>query len=144
MGINVRQKGQRAERDAIKLLQPVIDRVYCLYGYEPPFLERNQQQTNRGGYDIIGLEWIALEIKHQEKLQVEQWWQQALRQTKNGQTTVLMYKRNNVSWRVRLRGSVGNTICTVEVDTQDFLNWFEERLHYLLQWQMAGEQNGTV
>lgn len=130
MAINVRQKGQRAEREAIKLLQPVIDTVYAEVGQEPPMLERNQQQTNKGGYDIIGLPWLALEIKHQKVLKIEAWWEQTLRQAKGKQMPVLMYKQNNGKWRVRINQQVGQRNIPVEISVGDFLLHFEELVHW--------------
>lgn len=131
MGINARDKGQRAERAAVKLLQPIVDRLTTRLGIDAILIERNQQQTNKGGYDLIGLDWLALEIKHQEKLQVEQWWQQCLRQARTGQEPVLMYKQNNIKWRVRMHGAVyvvdWYQDCVTEISLDDFLPYFEHR-----------------
>ena len=132
--VNVRAKGQRAEREAIKLLQPVVDKVYMRLGKEPPLLERNQMQTHRGGYDLVGLEWLSMEIKHQETLKVDEWWEQCIMQTRPGQMPVLMYKQNNVKWRVRIMSRVGDRTIPVEVSVEDFLLYFE----YLLAWWLKG------
>lgn len=126
--INVRAKGQRAEREAIKLLQPVVDKVYWEMGSKAPVLERNQMQTHRGGYDIVGIDWMSLEIKHQEQLSVEDWWEQCIMQTKPGQIPVLMYKQNNVKWRVRIVARVGDRTIPVEIGVEDFLMYFEYKL----------------
>ena len=71
-----REKGKRAEREVVKLLQPVVTKVYQEAGKEIPLLERNLMQSHKGGHDIVGLEWMALEVKHHETLQISQWWEQ--------------------------------------------------------------------
>ena len=61
-----RDKGQRAERAAVALLQPIVDKVYALAEVPEadwPKLIRNLQQTQSGGFDIAGLEWLA---RHQD------------------------------------------------------------------------------
>lgn len=131
--VNVRAKGQRAEREAIKLLQPVVDKVYKGRGLTPPLLERNQMQTHRGGYDLVGLEWLSMEIKHQEVLKVDEWWEQCIMQTRPGQIPVLMYKQNNIKWRVRVTARVGDRTIPVEIGVDDFLLYFE----YLINWWFA-------
>ena len=129
--INIRGKGQRAERESIKILKPIVDKIYSEFDPEPPLLERNQQQSNQGGYDIIGLDWLALEVKHQETFNLNGWWKQTWRQAQAGQYPVLMYKRNYVKFRVRMVGLLAchnNTRATkalVDISLDDFLVWFE-------------------
>lgn len=99
-----RDKGQRAEREVIKLLQPIVDRVYGAKGLEPPTLERNLQQAASGGYDIKGLEWLALEVKRCEQLNLNKWWEQTVRQACGNKIPVLFYRQNRKAWRVRVEG----------------------------------------
>ena len=101
-----RDKGQRAERAAIKLLQPVVNKVYAKYGRDAPVLQRNQLQSHMGGEDMVGLLWLALEVKHQEALNVEAWWAQCVKQCKGIREPVLLYKQNNVKWRVRIWAAI--------------------------------------
>lgn len=75
-----RNKGQRGEREVVKLLQPIVDKVYGSLGLTPPVLERNLMQSHKGGFDIAGLHWMALEVKYQETLNVGMWWNQTLAQ----------------------------------------------------------------
>src|SRR5438045_4158293 len=75
-GLMSRNKGKRAERQVIDLLQPIVDHCYKEAGLKPLLLQRNTVQSDQGGFDIIGLEWLALEVKHQEILNVDAWWQQ--------------------------------------------------------------------
>lgn len=134
-GSFARDKGQRAEREVIKLLQPVVNEVYTNAGYPEskiPQLERNLMQSNKGGYDIEGLDWIALEVKHQENLQVPAWWKQCVEQSRNIKEAVLFYKQNRVKWRIRMIGFllVGErrVKCPVEISLEVFLIYFAERL----------------
>lgn len=101
-GTMSRNKGKRGEREVIKLLQPVVDEVYSACGQQPPLLLRNLMQSDRGGFDIVGLEWLALEVKFQETLALGAWWSQTLEQCCEGQVPMLFYRRSRVAWRVRL------------------------------------------
>jgi hypothetical protein len=134
-------KGARAEREAIKLLTPVVTEIYSKFGMEQPRLQRNSMQADGGGSDIAGLEWMALEIKHQETLNVNQWWEQCVGQVKvriiNGkevsQVPVLMYKRNNVKWRVMMHGLLRtggeqNIVCPCDIPMESFLLYFRHKL----------------
>jgi len=128
-----RQKGQRAEREAIKHLQPVVNKVYELRGLEVPVLERNLMQSHRGGYDIAGLEWLALEVKHHETLQVSSWWEQTKRQAGESRVPVLFYKQNRTKWSVYMFGYVPiegdrRVRCPVEISLEVFLLYFEHKL----------------
>lgn len=141
------QKGKRAERAAIQLLQPVVDTCYARRALKPPTLARNSMQSRFGGHDIVGLEWLALEIKHQETLQLKAWWDQTVAQAiKHKQSIgktynrpiepVLMYKANNVRWQVRMRGYLPagpKRIKTpVDISIDAFLIWLEHRLAHEL------------
>lgn len=75
-----RDKGQRGEREVIKVLQPTVSRVYIEAGLPVPELARNLSQTREGGFDIQGLEWMALEVKYQETPNLKAWWDQTCRQ----------------------------------------------------------------
>lgn len=79
-GAMSRNKGQRGEREVIKLLQPTVTRCYMEKGLDVPSLERNLMQSRAGGFDIVGLEWMALEVKRQEVLNVNLWWKQTCAQ----------------------------------------------------------------
>ena len=72
-GLMSRNKGKRGEREVVKLLQPVVNEVYESLGLEPPLLERNLMQSHKGGCDLAGLDWLALEVKYQEQQQMTSW-----------------------------------------------------------------------
>ena len=128
-------KGKRAEREMVKILQPVVAKAWATVGGMPatcPVLSRNLVQSRQGGYDLVGLDWLALEVKHHETLKVRDWWIQALRQARTDQTPVLVYKQNNVKWRAMVWGYVPagakRIRCPVDIDLESFLLWFEHRV----------------
>ncbi len=126
-----RNKGQRGEREVIKLLQPVVTKVYQRHGLTPPVLERNQNQSNLGGSDMVGLAWLSLEVKYHEVLQIASWWNQAKKQAE-GREPILIYRRSRLRWRVVMYGHlpVGERAIRTPVDiTVDaFLVYFEHRI----------------
>lgn len=128
-----RSKGQRGEREAIKVLQPVVNALYQQLGRSPPLLERNLLQTRRGGYDIVGVDWMALEVKRCETLHLESWWQQCLKSAAVGQEPILMYRKNRGKWRIKMYGSLGLVECNglgktlVDIALTPFLAYFEQR-----------------
>lgn len=126
-----RDKGQRGEREVIKVLQPTVSKVYIEAGMQPPDMARNLSQTREGGFDIVGLDWLALEVKYQEGEQVNKWWMQTCRQAgvsvygvtedtssttgevakSSGKgsrimtrTPILFYRANREQWSVMLLG----------------------------------------
>lgn len=125
-------KGKRAEREVVKLLQPVVDDAYQRKGYEPPLLQRNLMQSHTGGYDIAGLEWLALEVKHHQKPQVKQWWEQTLGQASDEQEPILIYKVTGGKWRVRMHAqllsNVEDLLVPVDIAVEDFLYYLWHRL----------------
>ena len=137
-----RNKGQRAEREVVKLLQPVVIAAWNEVGRDgpAPSLERNLMQAHKGGHDLLGLDWIAIEVKHQEQFAVASWWQQtkeqAIKASQQGVAQVepvLFYRKNNVQWRVIMYGYLdvqggGRVRCPVSVAVEVFLVWFKLRL----------------
>lgn len=134
-------KGKRAEREVVRMLQPIVDRVYA--GRDVPRMVRNSLQSRMGGADIgeKGFEWIAIEVKHVEQFHLSAWWEQAKRQATDGRVPVLIYKRNNVAWRVRMFGTLeaGGARITAPVDiaVDVFMLWFEHRCRYHMQQQLS-------
>jgi hypothetical protein len=103
MAANPRTKGKRAEYAARDILQEISNLVAAELGVEPIKIDRNLTQTRGGGYDLVGTFACAMEIKHHENLQLNQWWEQAVRQAQpTGMIPVLMYKQNNKPWRVQM------------------------------------------
>lgn len=155
MSINIRTKGQTGEREVAQALNPIVLRLLAKHGLplppvDKPPVQRNQNQTAVGGADLVGTYGLAIEIKRQEALSINAWWQQCTTQARNnGEVPVLVYRQNGKKWRVVLLAAlvlpdrkqkvfdeqqrcvlwqaVGsrNTIARVEIDWDTFLAWFE-------------------
>lgn len=133
--VHVVNKGKAGEREAIKFLQPTIDQVYAQLGQQAPELFRNQNQSALGGYDIDGLPWLALEIKRQEQLNLNKWWEQVNKACGEGQTPIVMFRQNRKQWRFLMdvwlhTGGTGHMKVRAEVTKEDFLKWFREKCLY--------------
>lgn len=129
--INVRDKGQRGEREVVKLLQAIIDVVRSNRGLPPLILQRNALQSHLGGEDIYGLAGFSVEVKYQELEYQPSWWQQCLRQAvASNAVPVLFYRKSKQIWRVKLRAYVetphakDSIECDVEMPIEDFTEWF--------------------
>ena len=97
-----RQKGQRGEREICKLLAEKLGGEY----------KRNLMQTQDGGYDVLGLEGFAIEVKFQEKLSIEKWYKQTVDQA-DGKIPVLFFRRSREPWRIAIpyKGLSGYVHC---------------------------------
>lgn len=132
-GRAARRKGQTAERTVVHLLQPYVETIYRQLGRDVPQLRRNLMQTAIGGFDLIGLEWMALEVKHCNTLALEKWWRQTLEQTGPDQEPVLFYKKTGMSgWRVRMTGYLSTDSharsALVDIDWRDFVEYMYLRI----------------
>jgi hypothetical protein len=116
-----RQKGQEGEREVIKLLSECCG--------EDITLKRNLMQSMEGGYDIVGLDWLALEVKRQETLDIENWWKQTLRQAGDTRIPVLLYRQNRKQWYVVMWGQIGQMRCRVTVNMLTFKLWLMEEVN---------------
>ena len=85
-----RQKGQRGEREICKLLAEKLGGEY----------KRNLSQTQDGGYDVLGLDGWAIEVKFQETLSIEKWWKQTVEQSSKTKKPVLFFRKSRTDWRV--------------------------------------------
>lgn len=66
MGANAHVKGGTGERTIVNKLKE--------HGFNDAM--RNHAQTAIGGYDIIGVEPFAIEVKNHKKLSINTWWKQ--------------------------------------------------------------------
>lgn len=148
--INSRSKGKRGEREAInKVMQPIVDKVYKRYGVPAPTLSRNLQQWDAGGYDVVGLDWLATEIKFCETFQLKKWWEQTLRQTKRGQVPLLLYKKNRKKFKAMTWGMMPSFTPTSRVEVlklpvilelTEFDYWFENEIDSRLRYDILKKQ----
>jgi hypothetical protein len=131
-GLMSRAKGKAGEREVIAILQPVVNQVFELFDEEPPRLQRNSLQSDGGGSDIHGLDWMALEVKFHKDESVNTWWAQTVRQAGKKKVPILFYRTNNRPWRVVMFGLLGTPsaglTCRVTVSVEDFLAWFRIKL----------------
>lgn len=120
-----RNKGHDGEREVVKLLQPIVE---LILGEKK--LQRNLTQTRQGGHDICGLDFLAIEVKRCETLEVDKWWRQTLKQAEqaDGAIPVLIYRRNREKWNVVMFGRVGTMLCRVQIDMSTFGLWLCEEL----------------
>lgn len=137
-GASSLNKGKRAEREVVRMLQPVVDSAYDSLGYEAPVLERNLMQSNRGGHDIVGMEWLALEVKHHATLKLVQWWEQTLAQAGDSLEPVLIYKQTHGKWKVRMYGQllegVDDLLVPVDIAVDDFMLYLWHRVRRELEY----------
>src|SRR5699024_4186713 len=94
----------------------------------PPSVERNLMQTAKGGYDLVGVDWLAVEVKRQETLNVNGWWKQTLEQASEGQTPVLLYRKNRQPWRAVTLVQLGERQIRAEISLEDWLSWLYDAL----------------
>ena len=82
-----RTKGATYERTIINMLKE--------HGFNDA--KRNLMQTAEGGYDIIGLEPFAIEVKNHKKLNINAWWKQTVAQATGDLIPLLIYHIPNTS-----------------------------------------------
>lgn len=98
-----RDKGVRGEREIadrfIEIMESEEKKLWVKGHSEE--VKRNTLQSDRGGFDLVGIPGLAIEIKRCETLQLGAWWQQCQQQATNGLMPVLFYRQNRQPWKVR-------------------------------------------
>ena len=124
-------KGKRAEREIVKALQPVLDKVTDELGVESILIQRNTLQSHKGGYDLVGINWMAPEVKMHETFNIAVWWKQTVMQCEANQEPILFYRKSRVKWRVRMKMYAAlndkRFFCVADISLADFLVYFEHR-----------------
>jgi hypothetical protein len=97
-----KSKGASGEREAAAILEQWgIELGYVLD------ISRNLEQTRGGGYDLDGVEGLAIEIKRVESNSINSWWKQTLGQAeKKNEVPFLMHRKNRQPWSFRVRSRV--------------------------------------
>jgi hypothetical protein len=145
--INVRAKGQRGEREVVKIIQDIVSRCRARYGLDDQVIQRNALQAHLGGCDLHGLEGFAIEVKWQENENLPGWWRQAVSQAEAlskpnrvPHIPILFYRRNGRPWGVKWRAYVQTPRdrdlieLDIEADLADFVEWFENAYdEYLIE-----------
>jgi Holliday junction resolvase len=91
-GRGKRNKGSAGERELAALLTDQLGFV----------VKRNLGQA-RDGADDITIQKFRIEVKRQERLQVDKWSEQVEACTQPGEVAVLAYRRNGQPWRICLK-----------------------------------------
>jgi Holliday junction resolvase len=91
--MNSRDKGKRGELELAHVLQS--------YGYDT---RRGQQYCgSNGDADVVGLPGFHIEAKRVEKLNLESAVAQSIRDAREGETPIVMHRKNRCEWLVTMR-----------------------------------------
>lgn len=107
MALNVKNKGRKGEQDVAKIINDIYEDLYIEFGVNidlsRPTCQRNQNQTAVGGCDLIGTCGYAIEVKRQETLNINTWWDQCVKSADIlKKIPVLIYRQSRKQWRVVL------------------------------------------
>ena len=91
MSINSKAKGAKGERELANKLKE--------YGYNT---RRGQQYNGLEGEDVVGLDYIHIECKRVERLNLEEAMLQAKRDAENGQLPTVFHRKNRGKWLVTM------------------------------------------
>ena len=146
--VNIRSKGQRGERDIMKLLNDqVIDirkeaQLPPLDKIDLPF-QRNQNQSAVGGSDLSNVIGLEIEVKVQEQLSIGSWWRQTVGSAgRTGGIPILAYKQSYKGWKFCMYGGISigpnrsRFITKCQIDKECFVVWFRA---YYREWLMNTE-----
>lgn len=89
--INSRDKGANGERELARLIRE--------RGYD---VRRGQQYNGLEGEDVVGLDYIHIEVKRVEQLNIDKAMEQAIRDSKNNQIPAVFHRKNHKKWKVTL------------------------------------------
>ena len=149
IGVGARGKGALGEREVKIILKSILQPVYLHHNEPLPDIERNLEQSRGGGYDLTGLEWLAIEVKRQERSNLKAWWKQTLAQCGEHQIPFLIHRANHQPWRVRtvvpvviaqtIFGSVSTKILSLVVDLErvEWTEWLRWECHKRLEQEKA-------
>lgn len=135
--LNIRAKGANAERDIATDLNAIIFSVMTSLNYSDKdldnrnyFVQRNQNQSAIGGQDLVNTYGFAIEVKRQESLSINSWWNQCVTSASDlNEIPVLLFKQNKKKWRCVTHVYMELPNDTVgkmrgEIDYATFLNIF--------------------
>jgi hypothetical protein len=116
VGAMQRNKGGRGERTIVNKLKE--------HGFDNA--KRNLMQTGYRGYDVTGLEPLAIEVKDHKTLSIDTWWKQTTENAPGDLIPCLIYHIPNTSrWSVILPMNTLNAeLCsqrTVTMCFEDFI-----------------------
>lgn len=91
MKINSKRKGSAGERELARKLKE--------YGYD---CRRGQQYNGLEGEDVVGLDYIHIECKRVEKLNLQDAIQQSKRDSTKKQLPAVFHRKNRTRWLVTM------------------------------------------
>ena len=91
MPINSKKKGAKGERELASKLRD--------YGYD---CRRGQQYNGIEGEDVVGLDYIHIEVKRVQALNLDEAMEQAKRDSKDNQMPAVFHRKNNKKWKVTM------------------------------------------
>ena len=91
MSINSKKKGAKGERELANILKG--------YGYN---CRRGQQYNGLEGEDVVGLDYIHIECKRVQALNLDEAMEQARRDSKGNQLPAVFHRKNNKKWKVTM------------------------------------------
>ena len=93
------RKGKDGERELSSLIRRELQDKFGII----VDIQRKIEQTRDGGFDLEGIPFMAIEVKRCEKLCIESWWKQTLRQASDARRLpVLAYRQSRKQWRFML------------------------------------------
>lgn len=117
-----KRKGESGERELANLLQGWLGlEVYRALG-----------QAREGGADILCVPGLCIEVKRQEQLNLNKWWEQVNEAATDNDIPVLAYRQNRKQWRFclpyYLLHDIGEWDTFVELREREFCYWITQ--HY--------------
>lgn len=94
-GLASKRKGERGEREVVELAKA--------HGFT--HARRNFGSGSQGGGDLTGIPGLCLEVKRQERIQLQAWWRQAMDAAAPGEAPALA-----------IRWSGGPALGVIELD----------------------------
>jgi len=116
-----KNKGASGEREAARLLVEWAAEVGV--DIDP---SRNLEQTRGGGFDLNGVDGLAIEVKRVENMALPSWWRQAVRQADDvGWRPFLMWRQNRKPWKFRVRLWVDGIVLDADLEKGEAKKWFQ-------------------
>lgn len=129
-----KSKGDGGEREICKMLNDIILPLLDKHGIERPdvdVVQRNKNQAAVGGNDLTNTFGLSIEVKRQEQLNINTWWNQCTEAAKrNNEHPVLLYRQNKRKWKcvtyllAELPGELSFVQVRGEMSEDDFKAWF--------------------
>lgn len=94
MGALSRRKGKVGELEVVNLLKA--------HGLKAQRTAPLQAAAGSSDADVIGVEGVHLEVKRQERVEIDKWCAQAELAAKPTDVPAVVWRRNNQKWRVAL------------------------------------------